>query len=64
MAEQAHARFDVLDEGRGFALLVALDQPLGFVPGVLGPAEPDGVAAHDDEVGWRHGGGVMRFGDS
>jgi len=35
LAEEAHAGFDVLDEGGGFALLVALNKPLGFVPAVL-----------------------------
>lgn len=42
----------MLDEGWRFAALEGLDGPFGFVAAVAGPAEPDGVAADDNEAGY------------
>lgn len=53
----------MLDKGRRFAALEGLDGPFGLVAAVAGPAEPDGVAADDDEAGYGFaaggGGGVL-----
>lgn len=46
------ACFDVGNKRGRFALFVRLNEPFGFVPTVFWAAEPDGVAADDDEVVW------------
>lgn len=48
------ACFDVLDKRGRLTLLEVGDEPFSFVVAVGWAADPDAVAAHDDEVRWGH----------
>lgn len=51
LCEAPHTGLRVLDEGRCLAALERSDEPLGLGGTMCRPAEVDGVAADDDEMG-------------
>lgn len=51
VGEALEPGLDVRDKGGGFAVLEVGEEPFGFVVAFGGAAEPDAVAADDDELG-------------